>query len=121
MIKASSVERSGAAQALSEVMGVLDEDVAMTIFDDLLGNIPNPSHYFREGFIWLLKYLPRTWKESFEQYLSQILPIIVSGLADEVDVVREAALLAGHVSAIIEKKLLVWRLIYFGVISLDFW
>ncbi|KAJ8432030.1 hypothetical protein Cgig2_026733 [Carnegiea gigantea] len=109
----SNVERSGAAQGLSELLGYVRAiegfgDMVMVLaalgiqyFEDLLPDIiKNCSHqksYVREGYLIVFKYLPRSLGVQFQNYLQQVLPAILDGLADENESVRDAALSAGHV------------------------
>ncbi|KAJ6856792.1 hypothetical protein NC651_038462 [Populus alba x Populus x berolinensis] len=51
----------------------------------------------RDGYLTLFKYLPRSLGVQFQNYLQQVLPAILDGLADENESVRDAALGAGHV------------------------
>ncbi len=51
----------------------------------------------REGLLWFLSFLPATLGEGFAVYISITLPVILSGLSDENDGVREVALRAGQV------------------------
>lgn len=93
----SNVERSGAAQGLTEVLAAL----GMAYFEDLLPDIiRNCSHQkasVRDGYLTLFKYFPRSLGVQFQSYLPQVLPAILDGLADENESVRDAALGAGHV------------------------
>ncbi|KAF8017892.1 hypothetical protein BT93_H2950 [Corymbia citriodora subsp. variegata] len=93
----SNVERSGAAQGLTEVLAAL----GMAYFEDLLPDIiRNCSHQkasVRDGYLTLFKYFPRSLGVQFQNYLPQVLPSILDGLADENESVRDAALGAGHV------------------------
>nr|GMD96164.1 eIF-2-alpha kinase activator GCN1 isoform X17 [Ipomoea batatas] len=47
--------------------------------------------------IFLFKYLPRSLGVQLQNYLQQVLPAIIDGLADENESVRDAAHGAGHV------------------------
>nr|GME07932.1 eIF-2-alpha kinase activator GCN1 isoform X21 [Ipomoea batatas] len=47
--------------------------------------------------IFLFKYLPRSLGVPLQNYLQQVLPAIIDGLADENESVRDAAHAAGHV------------------------
>eukprot|EP00939_MAST-03C_sp_MAST-3C-sp1_P004375 g4375.t1 len=94
----SSVERRGAAQALASVMGKMKSDAMHAILnDDLLPAAKNTKNHVREGVQWVLVFLPTTFGPAFAECLSSVLPIIVGGLCDESEPVRETALQAGRV------------------------
>lgn len=64
-----------------------------------------PTHAFasaarshaREGLLWLLAFLPTALGNGFSDYISSVLPVIIGGLADDSDTVRDVALRAGQV------------------------
>ncbi|XP_063940401.1 protein ILITYHIA isoform X2 [Daucus carota subsp. sativus] len=93
----SNVERSGAAQGLSEVLAALGTDHFERILPDVIRNCSHQKASVRDGHLTLFKYLPRSLGVQFQNYLQQVLPAILDGLADENESVREAALSAGHV------------------------
>lgn len=93
----SNVERSGAAQGLSEVMAALGIEYFEHILPDIIRNCSHQKAYVREGYLTIFKYLPRSLGVQFQDYLQQVLPAILDGLADENESVRDAALSAGHV------------------------
>jgi hypothetical protein len=51
----------------------------------------------REGLLWFLSFLPATLNEGFALYIGITLPVILSGLCDENEGVREVAMRAGQV------------------------
>ncbi|KAG6388178.1 hypothetical protein SASPL_153377 [Salvia splendens] len=93
----SNVERSGAAQGLSEVLAALGTQYFEALLPDIIRNCSHPKAPVRDGYLTLFKYLPRSLGVQFQKYLQQVLPAILDGLADENESVREAALSAGHV------------------------
>ncbi|CAI5531411.1 unnamed protein product [Closterium sp. Naga37s-1] len=97
---ASSVERSGAAQGLSEVLGAQGRHRFEVLLPDLLAGCSHKVSTVRDGHLTLFKYLPLSFGAPFQNYLPQVLPAILdglAGLADESESVRDAALAAGHV------------------------
>ncbi|CAI5517990.1 unnamed protein product, partial [Closterium sp. Naga37s-1] len=94
---ASSVERSGAAQGLSEVLGAQGRHRFEVLLPDLLAGCSHKVSTVRDGHLTLFKYLPLSFGAPFQNYLPQVLPAILDGLADESESVRDAALAAGHV------------------------
>lgn len=93
----SNVERSGAAQGLSEVLAALGIEFFEHVLPDIIRNCSHQKASVRDGYLTLFKYLPRSLGVQFQNYLQQVLPAILDGLADENESVREAALGAGHV------------------------
>ncbi|KAJ6791105.1 protein ILITYHIA [Iris pallida] len=93
----SNVERSGAAQGLSEVLAALGKDYFEHILPDIIQNCSHQKASVRDGHLTLFKYLPRSLGVMFQDYLQSVLPAILDGLADENESVRDAALSAGHI------------------------
>ncbi|KAI9185460.1 hypothetical protein LWI28_007508 [Acer negundo] len=93
----SNVERSGAAQGLSEVLAALGTVYFEHLLPDIIRNCSHQRASVRDGYLTLFKYLPRSLGIQFQNYLQQVLPAILDGLADENESVRDAALGAGHV------------------------
>lgn len=93
----SNVERSGAAQGLSEVLAALGTDYFEDILPDIIRNCSHQKASVRDGYLTLFRYFPRSLGVQFQNYLQQVLPAILDGLADENESVRDAALSAGHV------------------------
>ena len=93
----TSVERSGAAQGLSECLAVLSTDHFDALFPEILSGCANASSAVREGHLTLLRFLPISLGDVFEAHLVDALACVLQGLADEDEPVREAALNAGRV------------------------
>ncbi|CAM9376956.1 unnamed protein product, partial [Choristocarpus tenellus] len=93
----SSSERSGGAQGLSEVLVVLGVDRAKSVLEDLLPLAAHPKAPVREGVLWVLCFLPGALMKDFAPIIPQALPVVLAGLSDEVETVREVALRAGQV------------------------
>lgn len=94
----SSVDRSGAAQGLSEVFGALGvskleksmpEIIERSIQLDL-------SPYVRDGYIMMFIYLPLTFGDDFMPYVGMIIQPILKALADDSEFVRDTAIKAGQ-------------------------
>lgn len=96
--ESSSVERSGAAQGLAEILAVkgasLLDEILPIVFDDCSSR----SAATREGSMTLFKYLPYCMPDEFQRFLPRVLPCILGGLADESEGVREASFAAGSVA-----------------------
>lgn len=94
----SSVERSGAAQGLAEVMAVKGPTLLDEILPRIFEDSSSRSAATREGSITLFKYLPHCMPDEFQKYLPDMLPCVLGGLADESEGVREASFAAGSVA-----------------------
>ena len=90
-------ERSGAAQGLADLLASVGPTRFQQVLDELLKNSSHPRPCVREGVLWTISFLPSTLGDRFTALIPVILPSIVSGLADESDMVAEVALRAGQV------------------------
>jgi len=93
----SGVERAGAAQGLAECLNALGGDRFVAILPEVYRGCSSPLSRVREGHLQLLKFLPLSVGQKFEPYLSESLTTVLTGLADEEESVRDAALGAGRV------------------------
>eukprot|EP00586_Coscinodiscus_wailesii_P014096 CAMPEP_0172505274 /NCGR_PEP_ID=MMETSP1066-20121228/185056_1 /TAXON_ID=671091 /ORGANISM="Coscinodiscus wailesii, Strain CCMP2513" /LENGTH=2828 /DNA_ID=CAMNT_0013281825 /DNA_START=96 /DNA_END=8582 /DNA_ORIENTATION=- len=94
-----SVERSGAAQGLSEMLiaggQTVVEEVVLT---ELLPTLSEDSiSYHREGVLWVLAFLPQGLGQGYASLITPTLPTLLKGLADDDEQVRDVALRAGRV------------------------
>jgi len=96
--EAGSVERSGAAQGLTEILVAggahLTENVMLK---EILPLKSHPKAGTREGVLWVLTFLPSALGQAYSSLIDSSLPALLSGLADDNEVVREVALRAGRV------------------------
>ncbi|KAF6793032.1 translational activator GCN1 [Colletotrichum sojae] len=89
-------DRLGSAQALSEVLAGLGTTRLEETLPTILQNVESSKPAVREGFMSLFIFLPVCFGNSFATYLGRIIPPILSGLADDVESIRETALRAGR-------------------------
>jgi len=97
----TTAERSGAALGLAAISVALSDVKINGLISTMLkkpSEVQTPAEVLaaKEGGLLLLASMPSTLKERFEVRLSTALPVILRGLADEADNVREAALGAGR-------------------------
>lgn len=93
----SPVERSGAAQGLAEVCLALGDARLTSILQQTLPLHLSSKGAAREGLLWLLSFLPAALHEKFAVHIPTTLPVILSGLSDSIESVREVAMRAGQV------------------------
>eukprot|EP00697_Spironema_sp_BW2_P005019 gnl/Spiro4/1676_TR880_c0_g1_i1.p1 gnl/Spiro4/1676_TR880_c0_g1~~gnl/Spiro4/1676_TR880_c0_g1_i1.p1 ORF type:complete len:1552 (-),score=416.40 gnl/Spiro4/1676_TR880_c0_g1_i1:3-4658(-) len=93
----SAVERSGAAQGLSEVVAGLPPTRLSAWLPEILENTAHSRAYVREGAVSCLIFLPLTLKQGLVPWIQAILSCVLRTLADEAEFVREAAMRAGRV------------------------
>jgi len=89
-------DRLGSAQALSEVLAGLGTGRLEETLPTILQNVASSKPSVREGFMSLFIFLPVCFGNSFANYLSKIIPPILSGLADDVESIRDTSLRAGR-------------------------
>ncbi|KAI5807467.1 armadillo-type protein [Peziza echinospora] len=89
-------DRLGSAQALSEVLAGLGTQRFEETLPSILQNATSAKPSVREGFMSLFIYLPACFGNSFSVYLNRIIPPILSGLADDVESIRDVSLRAGR-------------------------
>ncbi|ESN99099.1 hypothetical protein HELRODRAFT_107160 [Helobdella robusta] len=96
--ESSTVDRSGAAQGLCEVLGGIGEHRLHSLMPDIIriASRTDITPNVRDGYIMLYIYLPGAFNKVFVSYLGDVIPTILQALADETEYVRETALKAGQ-------------------------
>ena len=81
----SSVDRSGAAQGLSEVFGALGAAKLEKSMPEIIERAVQVdlSPYVRDGYIMMFIYLPLTFGDEFTPYVGHIIQPILKALADD--------------------------------------
>jgi HEAT repeat protein len=94
----SSVDRSGAAQGLSEVMGGLGLERLEKFIPEIIATAERTdvAPHVKDGYIMLFIYLPMVFTQDFTVYIGRIINPVLKALADENEFVRETALRAGQ-------------------------
>ncbi|XP_050665162.1 eIF-2-alpha kinase activator GCN1 isoform X1 [Leptidea sinapis] len=96
--ESSSVDRSGAAQGLSEVVAGLGVHKLHKIMPDIIATAERTdiAAHVKDGYIMMFIYMPGAFTHEFTPYIGQIINPILKALADENEYVRETALKAGQ-------------------------
>ncbi|KAF6778563.1 hypothetical protein AHF37_01560 [Paragonimus kellicotti] len=95
----SSVDRSGAAQGLAEVLGAMGIERLRSILPDLVRAAASGSKippHVRDGYLMLFIYLPAIFQDAFCEFIGPIIPTILKSLSDETEYLRETALRAAQ-------------------------
>ena len=92
----NTVDRSGGAQGLSEVLAALGTERLATLMPDFLAGTAVTQPHVREGHFLLFIYLPVSFQESFQPFVGAIIPCILRGLADVEETVRTPALIPSY-------------------------
>ncbi|KRF82708.1 stalled ribosome sensor GCN1 [Drosophila virilis] len=96
--ESSSVDRSGAAQGLSEVVGGLGVEKMHKLMPEIIATAERTdiAPHVKDGYIMMFIYMPGAFPEEFTPYIGQIINPILKALADESEYVRDTALRAGQ-------------------------
>ncbi|XP_030245992.1 eIF-2-alpha kinase activator GCN1, partial [Drosophila navojoa] len=96
--ESSSVDRSGAAQGLSEVVGGLGVEKMHKLMPEIISTAERTdiAPHVKDGYIMMFIYMPGAFPEEFTPYIGQIINPILKALADESEYVRDTALRAGQ-------------------------
>ncbi|EGG22499.1 HEAT repeat-containing protein [Cavenderia fasciculata] len=90
------VERSGAAQGLSEVLAALDISRFNSLIGELITMCNSTRPHVREGVLSMFIFLPISLGNLFLPYLPRVLPQVLKGLADDHEPVREVCMRCGN-------------------------
>lgn len=88
----SSVDRSGAAQGLSEVLLSLGTARLTAMMPQFVAGTAAALPAVREGHFMLFVYLPAVFAAEFQPFVGGIVPTLLRGLADVEEAVRDTAL-----------------------------
>lgn len=87
----SSVDRSGAAQGLAEVLGGMGLARMQSILPEFIHSAENPAvqPHARDGYLMLFIYLPEVFRSEFSPFIAMVLsPILMVGFCTNVSAIR---------------------------------
>ena len=87
----SSAEKSGAAQGFAEMISCHGKEYFELHIKEVIKLAQDERSYIRESYRGVLVFLPSSF-EHYIDYLSMLVPIMIEGLADEVDEVRKVSM-----------------------------
>lgn len=76
----SSVDRSGGAQGLAEVLGGMGIEKLRVVLPDLIRTVSSESKlqpHIRDGYLMLFIYLPTVFQDDFAEFIGPIIPTIL--------------------------------------------
>lgn len=88
--------RSGCAQGLAQLLAMQGLEPTSQLLPTLFQETKSDRAVVREGFFNLFGFLPEAFQQIFSIFVADVLPVVIEGLADEIGLVREAALAAGQ-------------------------
>lgn len=93
----TSVQRSGAAQALAQVLRTIGKERTEELLPQMYDKARHsPNANTREAYMGIFIYMPDSFGSEFSNYLADVFPIVISGLDDDLSNVRDTALRAGQ-------------------------
>jgi hypothetical protein len=84
------------AHCTHQVLVALGSQRAATVLAELLPLAAHPRAYVREGVMWVLCFMPAAMGRAFTPSIATSLPVVISGLSDEAEGVREVCVLLIH-------------------------
>eukprot|EP00041_Stephanoeca_diplocostata_P039135 m.1590416 g.1590416 ORF g.1590416 m.1590416 type:complete len:2646 (+) comp25336_c0_seq1:57-7994(+) len=90
----NTVDRSGAAQGLSEVLLALGNERMHEMLHEFIAAVSDTNSFVREGNMMMLVYLPAAFKEDFKDSIGLIIPTLLRGLSDVEEGVRHTTMRA---------------------------
>lgn len=89
--EATPAERTGAAQAISEVTYALGYQYFKEVLPNFLLFTRNENSYIRESYTRIFVYLPNIMENQFQPYIADLLDSIMDSLAEENENLRHLA------------------------------
>lgn len=86
-----TVERSGSAQAYSEILVAFGETFIEQQLPHIVSKIQDNNHIVKEGYLSIFVFLPGCLTERFEKYFELIFPLIIEGFSDDHENVRNVS------------------------------
>ena len=88
----TSIDRAGAAQAMSEITYALGKDYIEKVFPVYLANTTSTQAHVKESYIGIFAFLPAIMEDEFEPYISDVVDNIIDTISDENETTRGLAI-----------------------------
>jgi len=88
---AQSAEKSGAAQGYAEMISSHGKELFERYIIIVIQNAKHAKAHIREAYRGVLVFLPGCF-DRYVDYLAMLVPVMIEGLADEVDEVRKVSM-----------------------------
>jgi hypothetical protein len=89
--ESDTIQRSGAAQAYAEIMIAYGEAYIDKMLPQIITLIRENNRHTKEGYLGIFVFLPGCLGDKFEKYFDFLLPLILEGLSDEYENVRNVS------------------------------
>ena len=88
----TTVERSGAAQGLSEAICAIGIPFFEKLLPKILQNTVDKRQYIKESYIGMFVYIPKILENKFEVYIERVLTCVIESIQDENEQIRNMSL-----------------------------
>ena len=89
--ESDTIQRSGAAQAYAEIMIAYGEGYIDKMLPQIITMIRENDRHAKEGYLGIFVFLPGCLGDKFEKYFDFLLPLILEGLSDDYENVRNVS------------------------------
>ena len=83
-----TVQRSGSAQAFSEIFAAYGEEFIDIQMPELVSTITEGDEKTKEGFLSVFVFLPGALEEKFEKYFPIVFPLIIDAFSSSSEAIR---------------------------------
>lgn len=90
-VENDNIQRSGSAQAFAEIMISFGDAFIDKMLPQIIDSIREGDTHSKEGYLGIFVFLPGCLGDKFEKYFDLLLPLILEGLSDESDKVRNVS------------------------------
>jgi len=88
----NTIDRAGAAQAMSEITYALGKGYIEKVLPVYLANTTSNQVHIKESYIGIFAFLPAIMEEEFEPYISDVVDNIIDAISDENEIIRNLSI-----------------------------